>query len=216
MEQPFDFAILATKQYTKDESITVLEEMKVKMSKLSLDKDNVYYRLLHQCEAELGIRRQKYLGYCPDTKKMFCAACMLYGKSGKFALTTTVYVLRDFTTTSKALRQHESSGNHRAACSLLIGHRQSPSPITEQKLPVDPAFRLLNEHLFEIVNDTEADADFRHQFGRSDIEKNRHVVQRVILCVLFLLANGMFIIKYMCARNHVDIFPITPTKLKLF
>lgn len=178
---------LAEKKYDKTQAVTILKQVNEEMKKVEFHETSVIYRLLYKCEAGLSSKRQQYLACSMEqsSDKLFCVACMLYGKGRKSNLTSTGYVIKDYTSASRTLCDHERSATHNAAC---VYHMQPTDP---EEYIADPVTSLMNDYLFEIVNDDDKNDDSL-KFTREEVSNNRHIVEVIVYCALFLITHGNY------------------------
>lgn len=194
MSTGIDFANLANEKYEPERSKEIFQSIVLQMSNVKWDSNHVFFRLTNQFSEEINDKRKQCLAYCEENNRIYCHACILHGSKRKSALISCGYEIKQYTAASKMIHQHELSGAHQAACAYFTQNEESGENLPEETTTtsLDPALELMNEHIFDIVNDAQQDGDYDFQFTHEEIDRNRHVVERVILCVLFLLTNGMF------------------------
>lgn len=164
------------------ERLAVLNEISKQMEKESLDKTSIFGRITRQCKPDQREKRSKCLAFCSESNRLFCVICGLFGKTN-VALASDGYIMQNYAATNIHIKQHENSAAHQTAYASYMRYQMShPGD--------DPSAKLIADNIFEIMNERIDEHDTAEQFSKEEIRKNRHVMERVIMCILFLVTNG--------------------------
>lgn len=159
------------------------------MDNLKLDDNNVFERLTNAIDDELNIARKQCLAYHHNTNKLYCMTCALFSEL-RTPLASHGYTLKDFRNSSIFLRRHENGPFHQKAYNEFT---QSQSKLLYENAsePINSAMKLVEDNLFNIVNDKTNQSD-NFQFTHEEIKKNRHIVERIVMCVILMITIGNF------------------------
>lgn len=145
-------------------------------------------------------------------KKIHCSVCILFG-SDKGHYKLCGIDIKSYPNANKAITQHENVKYHVNARAAYVQARHEfeqyllhqdecnnnislengvdlPKQISSENThSLQHQLDLMNEHLETIVNEPN-DGDYPEQFSDDEITKNRHVLERIIMCLLFAISHG--------------------------
>lgn len=87
----------------------------------------------------------------------------------------------------------ENEGQNAPIPPLLdsLGARLSASTENDGP-PLNPMTKLIDKHLSNIVNDAGSEGQNAFRLSQDQVQQYRHVLERIIMCIIFLVTNGKF------------------------